>query len=269
MGFMTRAAMAALQISATLTLLAPLPGDVWAASEANTPKDAVRITMYDDGKSCPGGCDAHVVFEPALNSTQYAHAPSSQSAPFKACVNGANCEICLLPGLEQCLTVTYRGAGPGKRTFDFTPAFFESRCKDADAPDLLKAKCQELESAAASLRNRLNCFASPENAACKAIMDDAKAKQAADLPVYEACKKATEKVFNKGKPKSQQRSNDCAYEAIATGGPNSKGTKWRRLMPGACRTGTYVGRDGLDCCSGSTLRDGPLGVECKAFYPKS
>ena len=27
----------------------------------------IRMTMYDDGRSCPANCDAHIVFDNALN----------------------------------------------------------------------------------------------------------------------------------------------------------------------------------------------------------
>jgi hypothetical protein len=48
---------------------------------------------------------------------------------------------------------------------------------------------------------------------------------------------------------------------------NNNGTVNASLLPAACRDGTFVGRDGLDCCSGSVLHDGPLGTECRDFYP--
>src|SRR5687767_14716582 len=41
---------------------------------------------------------------------------------------------------------------------------------------------------------------------------------------------------------------------------------WKKLLPGVCRPGTFVGRNGLDCCSRNLSADGPLGAECIRFY---
>ena len=225
----------------------------------------VRMTMYADGKSCPGDCDQHVVFDQAMNGTEFAHVPGS-AKPFQKCKVNADCEICLESSLKQCLIVLYRGAGPTHGTFDMTPAFYESRCALPNIPALLKTKCKELERAAAGLKDRINCIKDAENVACKETMDVARSMQRADLSIYKQCKAEKQDNFNKGKPIEQRRDNDCAYELKGTGGPNSKGIFWRKLLPGACRVESYVGRDGLDCCSGSTLADGPLGLECLAFY---
>lgn len=236
--------------------------------ESNANAATLRLTMYADGKSCPGGCDAHVVFDNRLNGTQFAHAPTSTHSPYRSCLVGLECEICLKPGLEQCLKVMYRGEGPTKNTFDLTPAFYESRCRTADAPALLQSKCLELENTSLKLKDRVNCIKNAEHSLCKRVMSKAQLMQSIDLPLYEKCKKLSQTQFNRGKPVLWQRSNECAYEYKATGGPNSKGIIWRKLLPGACRAGTYVGRDGLDCCSGSLFADGSLYQECKAFYPK-
>lgn len=227
----------------------------------------VRMTMYDDGKSCPGSCDAHVVFDPTMNGTEFAHLPSAKVKPFGACVKDSDCEICLESGLKQCLVVMYRGAGPSKNTFDLTPAFYQGRCALTDIPALLQTKCKELDKAASGLKDRINCIKDADNLACKALMNSARLKQRDDTVIYDKCRSEGEARFNKDKPKAQRRANACAYEFEGTGGPNSKGTHWRKLLPGACREGTYVGRDGLDCCSGNTLSDGSLGLECRAFYP--
>lgn len=246
-------------LAALVLVMANMP----APASAST----VRLTMYADGKSCPGNCDAHVVFDPAMNGTEFAHLQGSTTKPFKPCTTGGDCEICLESGLRQCLVVMYRGAGPTHGTFDMTPAFYESRCASSDLPAVLKAKCAELQKAAAALEGRINCFKDAGNAACKVMIDAARETQRADVAVYEKCIAQGQANFNKGKPAEQQRSNACAYELKGTGGPNSNGTRWRKLLPGACREGTLVGRDGLDCCSGSLLADGPLGRECRAFYP--
>ncbi len=226
----------------------------------------IRMTMYDDGRSCPANCDAHVVFDNALNGTQYAHRPDD-GIHFSKCQNGASCEVCLTDGRQQCLTVPYRGAGPGKETFDFTPAFYVEYCARASIPALLRDRCTSLHNDAKRLEGRVNCIRDAGNVACGVVMTDAQRKSIEDEPLYRQCVQVGESRFNAIHAPGQQRSNDCAYERIPTGGPNSHGTKWRRLLPGACRPGTYVGRDGLDCCSGVTLADGPLGSECRAFYP--
>jgi hypothetical protein len=234
----------------------------------NANATTVRMTMYADGKSCPGECDAHVVFDKSLNGTQFAHTPGSSHQPYKRCSHGSECEICLESGPSQCIKVTYRGAGPTKNTFDLTPAFYESHCGTPDAPALLQAKCLELESASSALKGRVNCIKNAEHVLCNPVMPKAQSMQSADLVFYEECKKLSEVQFNRGRPLFQQRSNNCAYEFKGTGGPNSKGVTWKKLLPGACRAGTYVGQNGLDCCSGSLFADGALYQECKAFYPK-
>ncbi|MGO4158707.1 hypothetical protein [Cupriavidus sp. YAF13] len=240
-----------------------------AETAADKMKQAVRVTMYDDGKSCPHDCDAHVVFKSRLNGTQFAHTPSSVPAKYEDCPKDADCEICLAVERKECLTVMYRGDGPGEMTFDFTPAFFESRCGTTSIPTLLEKECLRLRVAAAKLDGTINCFSNLDHPKCKDIMASALARKNADLPIFNECKRVTEEKFNRGKPLKAQRINDCAYEAAINGGPNKHGTRWNKLLPGACRPGTYVGRDGLDCCSGSSFKDGPLLQECEAFHPKS
>lgn len=227
----------------------------------------IRLTMYDDGMSCPGQCDAHVVFHPSLNGTAFAHRPGALKAPFAKCTAGEQCELCLESGLKQCLLVMYRGAGPDRDTFDLTPAFFQQACAGTPSPAHLAAKCAQMKKEQAGLNGRINCFSQPEHAQCKTLMADAQARQTADRAAHLDCVAKGQVAYNQGKPVQQQRSDACAYEKKGTGGPNSRGTHWRRLLPGACRDGTLVGRDGLDCCQGDTLIDGPLGLECKGFYP--
>lgn len=229
--------------------------------------ETIRLTLYDDGLSCPGDCDAHVVFHKTLNGTEFAHAPETPAAPFSKCETGSVCRICIESGGKQCLQVRYRGGGPAPKTFDFTPAFYDEVCAATPAQPALDAKCGELKRAAAGLEGRINCIAEPEDSACKDKMRDAEDRYAKDRLEYDRCIADGEVAYNRERTPAEQRSLNCAYEKVATGGPNSRGTRWRKLLPGACRTGTFVGRDGLDCCSGHTLADGPLGIECRAFYP--
>ena len=230
--------------------------------------ETVRLTIYDDGLSCPANCDAHVVFHKSMNGTEFAHSSQTTSAPFSKCLVGEACRLCLESGGKQCLEVMYRGGGPTLRTFDFTPSFYQKVCASTPAQPLLADKCAQLAKAAAGLDGRKNCIAQPDTDGCRDLIAGAVAARTADRPEYQKCKTIGETAYNKTKPKVQQRSNNCAYELNGTGGPNSKGTTWKKLLPGACRDGTLVGRDGLDCCSGLPLADGPLGLECKHFYPK-
>ncbi len=230
--------------------------------------ESIRLTMYDDGLSCPGNCDAHVVFEANLNGTEFAHSPSTQARPFTKCVNGQKCRICLESGGKQCLETIYRGGGPAPKTFDFTAAFYQKACATAPEQPLLAAKCLQLERAAKTLVGRINCIASPDNSACRSLMPLAIAARDQDQVKYRRCTSMGAAIYNRTVSASEKRSLNCAYEFNGTGGPNSAGTTWRRLLPGACRAGTFVGRDGLDCCSGILLADGPLVQECSRFYPE-
>ncbi len=230
--------------------------------------DTVRLTIYDDGLSCPAGCDAHVVFHKEMNGTEFAHLPSTTSSPFSKCVAGAVCRLCLESGGKQCLEAMYRGGGPTVMTFDLTPRFYQTACASTPAQPLLAAKCARLAKAAAKLEGRKNCISEPKSEGCKSLIDQAVAAKRADRVEYLQCNSIGEAAYNKTKAEAQQRSNRCAYERRGTGGPNSKGTTWKRLLPGACRDETFVGRDGHDCCSGLTAADGPLGLECAHFYPK-
>lgn len=63
-----------LTLSATLTMLLLLASNIHAAD--------IKLTLYDDGLSCPENCDAHVVFHSALNGTKHAHAPVSPPGQF-------------------------------------------------------------------------------------------------------------------------------------------------------------------------------------------
>jgi hypothetical protein len=61
---------------------------------------------------------------------------------------------------------------------------------------------------------------------------------------------------------------NCAYEKGGTS-KNSRGDPWRKLLPAACRPGTFVGLDGLDCWSGDPLTDRGFGsAECAGYYVK-
>jgi hypothetical protein len=202
-----------------------------------------------------------------MNGTKNAHAPNSAPGHFQKCTLNTECRICFDGGGQQCMNVMYRGAGPPANTFDFTPAFYQEHCGQPSTPPLLTAKCNALKTAAGPLDGRVSCIQNPEHPKCVEIIRVARKAQADDRPLYEKCKQLGEAQFNSGRPIKQQRAEDCAYEKRGTGGPNTAGVTWRRLLPGACRDNTFVGRDGLDCCSGVAMTDGAFGkFECKGFY---
>lgn len=235
-----------------------------AALAPTSQAEVKKITIYADGVSCPANCDAHVVFDKAMNGTEFAHKAGTKYSP---CKRNEECRVCFESGERQCLNVMYRGNGPHENTFDFTPAFYEKACATMPSQPLLAKECNEAKEAAKELDKKINCIATPENSKCSSIIAKATAARELDLPKYKKCLELGEETYNQGVPKAERRKNECAYERHGTGS-NTSGTKtWKKLLPAACRVGTYVGRDGLDCCSGNTLADGPLDVECLGFYP--
>jgi len=57
-------------------------------------KAELKLTIYDDGLSCPSNCDSHVVFHKNLNGTQYAHQVNFLAPNFTKCSLNSECEIC-------------------------------------------------------------------------------------------------------------------------------------------------------------------------------
>ncbi len=228
---------------------------------------SIALTIYDDGFSCPANCDAHVVFHSSMNGTKFAYSPTSRPSRHDKCTVNAECRICFDRNATECMNVMYRGGGPSPNRFDFTPAFYEKYCNQPSIPAALASKCSSLNAQAKTLDGRVNCILNSDNPKCTDLIKSAKAQQVADRHLYEQCKQVGETQFNRSRPTEKQRSLSCAYEKNGTGGPNSRGQKWKRLLPGACRDNTFVGRDGLDCCNGNLFSDGPLGVECIIFYP--
>ena len=235
-----------------------------AAAVPASQAEVKKLTIYDDGVSCPANCDAHVVFSNAMNGTAFAH---KEGTKYSKCVKGEACRICFESGEKQCLNVMYRGSGPHPDTFDFTPAFYQQACASTPAQPLLAKECVSLRERAKALSGRINCLAAPGDPKCSAIIAETKAARELDLPKFKKCLQLGEAAYNQQVPNAEKRKHDCTYELNGTG-RNDAGTKtWRKLLPAACRAGTYVGRDGLDCCSGNTFADGPLGRECRGFYP--
>lgn len=228
-----------------------------------TEAEVKKITIYSDGQSCPGNCDSHVVFDKAMNGTEFAHQAGTQYAP---CKINEPCHICLESGEKQCLDIMYRGNGPHANTFDFTPAFYHTICASTPPQPLLAQKCKSMRSSAEKLDKRINCILTPDNQKCRDIMNSAVSARKLDTPKYRQCLKLGQRAYNTTVPIAEQRDHNCAYELHGTG-KNSSGKTWKKLLPAACRDNTFVGRDGLDCCSGKTLTDGPLDLECKIYYP--
>lgn len=241
---------------------------LWSSQSMAQTAVKMKLTIYDDGRSCPANCDAHVVFHRLNNGTPNAHLPTSASPHFEKCIPGNECEICFDADPDSCMLVMYRGNGPHQNTFDFTPAFYEGNCPRPNIPEALAEQCRALTEQAKSLENRINCIHDANHPKCADLIAAAKQRKEMDEPLYNTCLEQGEEKFNGDRLESEQRSENCAYEKHGTGGPNSKGKRWRKLLPAVCRENTFVGRDGLDCCSGSTFRDGPLGIECKGFYPR-
>lgn len=244
----------------TLTLVAvslpALPGFTAALQVRN-----MKATIYDDGKSCPGGCDAHVVFAGEHNGTRNAFDPSSSRAAPRKCVNGRPCRICFSADAASCMTATYRGGGPPAGRFDFTPPFFEENCPKTGLPAAFTEKCRSAQPGIDRLKTQVNCIAEPQHEKCKVMMDAAARRKAADDLLYEECLRIGETKFNQ-KPGVVQRALDCAYTKASTGG----GGRWRSLLDGACRPGNYVGKDGLDCCNGSLYATALLHGECDQYF---
>lgn len=168
------------------------------------------------------------------------------------------------------MSAMYRGAGPDVGRFDFTPACYEDNCSRSDLPAAFSKQCRSAKPTIEILKQQINCIAEPDHEKCAALMSAAARRKAADDLLYDECKRLGEDAFNRrhGTEPAMQRSNDCAYEKRPTGGPNSMGQKWRRLLDGACRSGNFVGKNGLDCCSGNLFATAMLGSECRGFFIK-
>ncbi len=223
-------------------------------------------TIYNDGYSCPGGCDAHVVFRPEYNGTKYASVPTSPRSKPKSCVKGELCRVCFTDKDDSCAGAIYRGAGPDKWRFDFTTAFYEENCNKAGLPKALADKCKSFDDAYEKrIKGKVYCLADPDQEGCAPILTKATSAKEADQPYWDECRKIGAAKFNQKHAKKRQRSSDCAYEKHGTGGPNSKGQYWSRLLPAACPANSFVGRDGTDCCAKQDIYLGGFGRECTIF----
>lgn len=255
-------------LAVALLALGSQAGPPALAAEAR----AVAATMYSDGHACPGGCDAHVVFQRSLNGTGNAFLPplaNRRAAAAHRCVAGQPCMVCFDRSDASCITVMYRGDGPPDGKLDFTPAFFAEWCPRADKPAALTSECAVIERAERRYALRLNCFAQPDHPACRPLIAEATAAQARDAPEYAACLRLGVRAYNRQQPDAQRHRSTragCGY-AQNIRNCNSNGVCWQVLLPGACAPGSFVGRDGLDCCTGTLSVAGYLHPECSPYYP--
>jgi hypothetical protein len=231
----------------------------------------MQLTIYDDGRSCPGNCDAHVVINDDDNGTRFAFSPASTRQNPRPCAVGQLCRICFGEPDATCMTARYRGAGPPLGKFDFTPAFYDEHCARSDIPAALRRQCTSLNNAIqrGGYDRRINCFAEPAHSACRNLLASATAAQQADIPKRDRCLALGEARYNREQSNPRERrSNACNYSEQRLGGPNRNGVRWRLLLPAACRDGTFVGRDGLDCCSANLRFVASVDPECAAFFPR-
>ena len=242
-------------------LLAILSG--FPASAATGQK--MELTVYEDGKSCPKGCNDHVVFNKKHNGTANAFLASHPIPPYKRCNTEQPCRICFETEARHCMDVEYGGEGPNENKFDVTPAFMKKHCGEKNLPPEVASICRTTYKKEQRYLASINCIKHPQHEKCRAVMEEADKKQRDDLLIYKKCIKMGEDKFNKQVNAEEQRSNDCAYTKNVR---NPRTGYERILLPGACHAGTYVGRDGLDCCSGIPANDSKFDIECDKFYPK-
>jgi hypothetical protein len=242
-------------------------------------EDAATLTMttYDDGFSCPGDCDAHVVFRKQHNGTRNAFLPAVGADPLAnranaaqfPCVKGKECVVCFAEAKESCIVTTYRGTGPPLGRVDATPAFMKEWCDKPALPEAIATECKRLKGNAASLAARINCIAEPSHEKCKAKMDAAAAAKTADAPEFQKCVAMGVAKYNAQQSDANLHRSleaDCPYYQNQRQ-TNSNGVSWQKLSPGACREGYFVGPNGTDCCSRDTMQAAVDFLECRWFYP--
>jgi hypothetical protein len=226
-------------------------------------------TAYDDGRSCPANCDAHVVVNPGHNGTARLRLPSSSADHPRPCVIGSRCLVCFSSDAKDCIETIYRGPGPPPGRADFTPAFYREVCGDSLVPRALRATCRAATRAVEELGKRRNCFREPAVPECNAFMTAMRARKAADDSLYQECRSKGEVRFNRERRTTPRLQRDlaCAYERFGTGRNRAGTVTWRKLLDGACRPETFSGRNGLDCCSDDLWAAALFGGECARFFP--
>jgi hypothetical protein len=202
-------------------------------------EEELHATCYDDGASCPGGCDPHVVANNATNGSARFHAPGSTPGDWQDCRNGQDCEVCFGDDPADCITVAYRGTGPDAGRADFTAEFWAELCGVEGLPEALAGECERIDSGSERLR-ALSCLDDPQADGCEGIVPSEAERRAAQQAVQECL---------------AERDNSwrCYYQ-----GPN--GT----LSAGACEGGA-VNSSGWDCCSGDRFHDACV-TGCGEYY---
>ena len=202
-------------------------------------QNELHATCYDDGDSCPGGCDEHVVANNATNGTARYHAPGSTPGNWQDCRNGQDCEVCFGNDPADCITVTHRGTGPDAGRADFTASFWEELCAVDDLPDTLENECDRIENGSEDLRS-VSCLEDPTAAGCEGVAPSAEEIATARQAVQDCL--------------ARENGNwRCHYL-----GPN--GT----MSPGSCENGT-VNSSGWDCCTGDRFHDACV-TGCSEYY---
>ena len=199
----------------------------------------LQATCYDDGASCPGGCDEHVVANNASNGSARFHAPGSSAGNWQDCRNGQDCEVCFGNDPADCITVTYRGTGPDAGRADFTASFWEELCAVQGLPDALDDECDRIEGGSDGLR-AVSCLEAPDAAGCEGVAPSAEERQAARQAVAECLAERDD-------------SWRCHYQG-------ANGT----LSAGSCENGA-VNSSGWDCCTGDRFHDACV-TGCGDYY---
>jgi len=226
-------------------------------------------TCYSDGYACPGGCDAHVVFNREDNGTRNAFDPNSERDNPRPCRGGRPCRICFSEDESSCMTVTYRGPGPSEGIFDFTPAFYKENCTKDNLPEPLMQVCRDAAHRVEMLKKRVNCFETPDDPKCLDLMTISAKRKAADQIYFDECRTLGEAKFNSkyaDRP-ALQRTWGCNYEMNGSGG-GEVGSDRRLLLPAACGPNSFVGREGLDCCANDVFAAALLQRECAEYFPR-
>jgi hypothetical protein len=176
--------------------------------------------------------------------------------------------ICFGESDATCVHAIYRGNGPSAGRFDFTPAFYSENCSRTNIPTALRKQCDDFDRAAArgGYVNAINCFDTPDDPKCRAVIANAKAAREADIPKRQKCLEMGQRRYNAAQtdPK-QRRATECNYSELSLGG--SRGRHWKLLLPAACRRGTFVDKFSLDCCTSDVRFAAVNHPECKAFFP--
>ncbi len=232
------------EVAGTLqTLAAPDSFDIGNATAVRAQdlrsQDELHATCYDDGDSCPGGCDEHVVAHNTTNGTARYHAPGSTPGNWRDCRNGQDCEVCFGNDPADCITVTHRGTGPDAGRADFTASFWEELCALDDLPDTLDDECDRIEQGSDRLQT-VSCLEDHDYPGCEDIAPTAEEVAAARQAVQDCLER-------------EDNNWRCHYR-----GPN--GT----MSPGSCEDGA-VNSSGWDCCTGDRFHDACV-TGCGAYY---